>query len=87
LLDLAALGDFLEEVTGTSEARPQWFRLMIYNALRLTAANGYRPFAEIAAACLPPIAARHGRTATPEQARELGERMRACPHTPTRRAR
>jgi 2-haloacid dehalogenase len=82
LLDLAALDDFFAEVTGTPEARPEWFHLMIYNALTLTAANGYRPFGQIAAACLPPIAARYGRTATPEQARELGERMRRLPAHP-----
>jgi 2-haloacid dehalogenase len=82
LLDLAALDDFFAEVTGTPQARPEWFHLMIYNALTLTAANGYRPFGEIAAACLPPIAARHGRTATPEHSRELGERMRRLPAHP-----
>jgi 2-haloacid dehalogenase len=82
LLDLAALDDFFKEVTGTAEARPEWFHLMIYNALTLTAANGYRPFGEIAGACLPPIAARYGRTATPEQGRELGERMRRLPAHP-----
>jgi 2-haloacid dehalogenase len=82
LLDLAALDDFFAEVTGAPEARPEWFHLMIYNALTLTAANGYRPFGEIAAACLPPIAARYGRTATAEQARELGERMRRLPAHP-----
>jgi hypothetical protein len=33
---------------------------MIHNALTLTAARGYRPFGEIGAACLPPVAARDG---------------------------
>lgn len=82
LLDLAALDEFFTELTGTPQARPEWFSLLIYNALTLTAARAYRPFAEIAAACLPPVAARHGRTATPDHQRELGERLRRLPAHP-----
>lgn len=82
LLDLAALDDFFAEVTGDSAARREWFDLMIHNALVLTAAGGYRPFGQIAAACLPAVAAARGRTATPEQQRELGERMRRLPPHP-----
>jgi 2-haloacid dehalogenase len=79
LLDLAALDGFFAEVIGRAEARREWFDLMIHNALTLTAAGGYRPFGEIAAACLPAIAARHGRAATPDDRRELGERLRRLP--------
>jgi 2-haloacid dehalogenase len=82
LLDLAALDEFFAEVTGTAEARPQWFELMIHNALALTAAGEYRPFGQIAGACLAPIAARHGRTATPDQQQELGRRLRSLPAHP-----
>ncbi|HLI35783.1 MAG TPA: haloacid dehalogenase type II [Streptosporangiaceae bacterium] len=82
LLDLAALDGFFTELTGTPEARPEWFSLMIHSALTLTAARTYRPFGEIAAACLAPVAARHGRTATRDHQRELGERLRQLPAHP-----
>jgi 2-haloacid dehalogenase len=82
LLDLAALDEFFTEVAGTPEARPEWFNLMIHSALTLTAARTYRPFGEIGAACLPPVAARHGRSASPDHQRELGERMRRIPAHP-----
>lgn len=82
LLDLAALDEFFTGLTGTPEARPEWFSLMIHNAMTLTAARAYRPFGEIAAACLPHVAARYGRTATSGQQRELGERIRRLPAHP-----
>jgi 2-haloacid dehalogenase len=82
LLDLAALDEFFADLTGTPEARPEWFRLLIHNAVTLTAARRYRPFGEIAAACLPAVAARHGRTATAEDQRELGSRLRHLPAHP-----
>jgi 2-haloacid dehalogenase len=82
LLDLAALDGFFTGLAGTPEARQEWFGLMIHSALTLTAARRYRPFGEIGAACLPPVAARHGRTVTGDQQRELGERMRRLPAHP-----
>ena len=82
LLDLAALDEFFTGLAGTPEARPEWFSLLIHSALTLTAARAYRPFGEIAAACLPPVAARHGRTATRDHQRELGERLRLLPAHP-----
>lgn len=82
LLDLAALDEFFAEVTGDPAARREWFELMIHNALVVTAAGGYRTFGEIAAACLLPIAASRGRTATPDQQRELGARLRELPAHP-----
>lgn len=82
LLDLAALDEFFTELTGTPQARSQWFDLMIHSALTLTAARAYRPFGEIAAACLPAIAARYGRAATRDHQRELGERLRRLPAHP-----
>lgn len=82
LLDLAALDEFFAEVTGTPRARQEWFHLMIHSALTLTAARAYRPFGEIGAACLPPVAARHGRAATRDHQRELGERLRRLPAHP-----
>ncbi|UJW31574.1 haloacid dehalogenase type II [Saccharothrix sp. AJ9571] len=82
LLDLAALDDFFADLTGDPAARRDWFDLMIHNALALTAARDYRPFGQIAAACLPPIAATRGRTATPEHQRELGDRLRRLPAHP-----
>jgi 2-haloacid dehalogenase len=85
LLDLAGLDDFFAEVTGSSEARREWFDLAVHNVLTLTAARAYRPFGEIGAACLPAIATRHGRSATPDQGRELGERMRRLPAHPDAR--
>jgi 2-haloacid dehalogenase len=82
LLDLAALDDFFIELTGDAGARRRWFDLMIHNALTLTAAHQYRPFGQIAGACLVPIAAEYGRSATPEHQRELGERLRRIPAHP-----
>jgi 2-haloacid dehalogenase len=82
LLDLAALDDFFAEVTGDAAARREWFELMIHNALVITASGGYRPFGQIAGACLPAVAASRSRTATVEHQRELGERMRRLPAHP-----
>lgn len=82
LLDLAAMDDFFAGVTGTAEARTEWFGLVIRSALTLTAARGYRPFGEIGAASLVTVAARHGRQATADDQRELGQRMRALPPHP-----
>lgn len=79
LLDLAALDEFFVDLTGAAGARQEWFQSMIHTALTLTAAREYRPFGEIGAACLQPVAARHGRTATADQQREVGERMRQLP--------
>ncbi len=82
LLDLAGLDGFFAEVTGDARARREWFDLTIHNVLALTAAGAYRPLGEIGAACLPAVAARHGRATTAGQARELGERMRRLPAHP-----
>lgn len=82
LLDLAALDEFFAELTGTPEARREWFGLLLRSALTLTAARRYRPFGEIAAACLPAVASRHGRTATADDQRELGRRVRELPPHP-----
>lgn len=82
LLDLAALDEFFTEVAGRPEARQQWFDLMIHNALVITAAGGYRPFGEVGAACLGPVAARYGRVVTADQRRELGERLSRLPAHP-----
>lgn len=82
LLDLAALDEFFADLTGTTEARAEWFGLVIRSALTLTGARRYRPFGEIGAACLVAVAARRGRTATADDQRELGQRMRALPPHP-----
>jgi 2-haloacid dehalogenase len=82
LLDLSALDEFFAEVTGDPATRREWFDLMIHNALVVTATGGYRPFGQLAAACLPIVAAARGRTATSAQQRELGERMRRLPAHP-----
>jgi 2-haloacid dehalogenase len=82
LLDLAALDEFFTKLTGTPGARREWFKLMIHTALTLTASRAYRPFGEIAAECLPPVAARYGRTVTREHQREVGERLRRLPAHP-----
>jgi 2-haloacid dehalogenase len=82
LLDLAALDDFFAELTGDPAARREWFDLMIHNALALTSADGYRPFGEIAMACLPPVATAYGRAASRDHQRELGQRLRQLPAHP-----
>jgi len=55
---------------------------VVHNALTLTAAGVYRPFGQIAAACLPVVAARHGRSAPADRQRELADRIRALPAHP-----
>jgi len=82
LLDLAALDDFFAEITGDPAARRKWFDLMIHNALALTSADGYRPFGEIAMACLPPVVTAYGRAASRDHKRELGQRLRQLPAHP-----
>ena len=82
LLDLADLDDLFVELTGTAEGRREWFQLMVHTALTVTAAGSYRNFGQVAADCLPIIAARHGRTVTETQVRELGARIRALPAHP-----
>lgn len=82
LLDLAALDDFFAGLTGTPAARREWFGLMLHSALTLTAARQYRTFGEIGAACLLPVVAAHGGSATPDHQRELAERMRRLPPHP-----
>lgn len=82
LLDLAALDDFFAEVTGTTAARNEWFELTVHTALTVTAAGSYRKFGQIAADCVQVIAARHGRTATGAQVRQLGQRIRSLPAHP-----
>lgn len=82
LLDLAGLDDLFADLTGTAEVRTEWFDLMIHNALVVTATGGYRPFGDIAAACLTQVAARRGVMATDEHRRELGALMRRLPAHP-----
>jgi 2-haloacid dehalogenase len=83
LLDLVGLDDLFADLTTEPTAgRTEWFDLMIHNALVVTAAGGYRPFGEIAAACLTQVAVRHGTVATDEHRRELGTLMRRLPAHP-----
>jgi 2-haloacid dehalogenase len=82
LLDVGVLDDFFVDLAGAIDARREWFDLLIHHALAVTAAGGYRPFGEIAGACLVPVVAAHGGTATPEHQRELGERLRRLPAHP-----
>jgi 2-haloacid dehalogenase len=86
LLDLAGLdplfADLIGDAADVTEVRAEWFDLMIHNALVVTATGGYRPFGEIAAACLTQIATNHGTVATDEHRRELGVLMRRLPAHP-----
>lgn len=83
LLDLAGLDPLFADLAGegadVTAVRTEWFDLMIHNALVVTAAGGYRPFGDIAAACLTQVAANHGAVATDEHRRELGALMRRLP--------
>jgi 2-haloacid dehalogenase len=51
LLDLSALDDVLERHTGRPGLRAEWFDLLIRAALVTTAADAYRDFAQLGAAC------------------------------------
>jgi 2-haloacid dehalogenase len=81
LLDLAALDDMFAELTGSAAARQEWFDLLIHTALTVTATGAYRPFAEIAGACLTTVGARYGRTVTQADREALGTALgRLPPH-------
>lgn len=82
LLDLAPLDEFFAGLTGDPGARRERFDLVIHTALTLTAAGGYQPFGQIAGACLLPVVTAHGRTATADDQRELGGRLRDLPPHP-----
>jgi 2-haloacid dehalogenase len=82
LLDVGELDDFFVDLGGDVGARREWFDLLIHHALAVTAAGGYRPFGEIAGACLAPVVTRYEGTAGPEQQRELGQRLRRLPAHP-----
>ncbi len=82
LLDLAPLDDVFLQLTGSPTARREWFDLVIHTALTVTAAGGYRDFAEIAGACATSIAARYGIQATDEQRSTVGATMRSLPPHP-----
>lgn len=86
LLDLAGLDPLFAGLTDdpveATAVRVEWFNLMIHNALVVTAAGGYRPFGEIAAACLAQVAARRGVAVTEEHGRQLGALMRILPAHP-----
>jgi 2-haloacid dehalogenase len=82
LLDLAPLDDFFADLTGDAGARREWFDLLIHNALTTTALGGYKPLGEIAGACLLPVVAAHGGTATADHQKELGGLLRKLPAHP-----
>jgi 2-haloacid dehalogenase len=82
LLDLAPLDDVFTELTGSPNARREWFALVIHTALTVTAAGGYRDFAEIAGACATSIAARYGTEATDQHRQTVGATLRALPPHP-----
>jgi 2-haloacid dehalogenase len=82
LLDLRALDSIFIELTGTRDARREWFDLLIHTALTVTATGRYEDFSSIGAACLRAVALRHGRTATEADRRALGDGMRALPPHP-----
>ena len=86
LLDLTGLDPLFADLAGDRAAatavRTAWFDLMIHNALVVTAAGGYQPFGDIAAACLTQVSANHGTVATDEHRRELGALMRRLPAHP-----
>lgn len=82
LLDLAGLDDMFAELTGSADARREWFDLLIHSALTITATGAYRPFAEIGGACLATVAERHGRTLSDADRERLGPAMASLPAHP-----
>ncbi|HEY3692891.1 MAG TPA: haloacid dehalogenase type II [Pseudonocardiaceae bacterium] len=82
LLDLTPLDAIFTELTGSPDARREWFDLVIHTALTVTAAGGYRDFAEIAGASATAIAARYGTKATDEQRKTIGATLRSLPPHP-----
>ncbi|WAL69936.1 haloacid dehalogenase type II [Amycolatopsis cynarae] len=82
LLDLAPLDEVFLELTGSADARREWFALVIHTALSVTAAGGYRDFAEIAGAAAGAIVGRHGREASDEQRKKVGATLRSLPPHP-----
>ena len=82
LLDLAALDEPFERLTGSPAARREWFDLLIHTALTVTASGGYRDFAELAGQCAAAVAQAHGRDADEAQRRAALAGLRALPAHP-----
>ncbi|MEJ7755205.1 MAG: HAD family hydrolase [Nocardioidaceae bacterium] len=79
LLDLSPLDAVFAELTGSPDARREWFDLVIHTALTVTATGGYADFAEIAGACTASIATRYGKPATDQDRKAVGTAMRSLP--------
>ena len=79
LLDLSPLDAVFAELTGSPDARREWFDLVIHTALTVTATGGYADFAEIAGACTASIATRYGKRATDQDRKAVGTAMRSLP--------
>jgi len=79
LLDLAPLDVPFTAMTGTADARREWFDLVIHTALTVTAAGGYRDFAEIAGDCVTAVLERRGRKATDQDRMAIGATLRSLP--------
>ncbi|WP_341771177.1 haloacid dehalogenase type II [Amycolatopsis acidicola] len=82
LLDLTALDEVFTDITGSATARQEWFSLVIHTALTVTAAGGYRDFAEIAGAAAGAVATSYGREIDDEQRKRIGAGLRSLPPHP-----
>ncbi|MEV6896906.1 haloacid dehalogenase type II [Amycolatopsis sp. NPDC051372] len=79
LLDLRALDELFRELTGSPTARQEWFALVVHTALTVTAAGGYRDFAEIAGLAAVDTADRYGRELTDNDLSRIGDGLRSLP--------
>jgi 2-haloacid dehalogenase len=82
LLDLAALDDFFADRFGDPAVRVEWFDLLVYSALTVTAAGRYQQFGGLAAAALTRIGERHGHAVTDGDRAALGRRIASLPAHP-----
>ncbi|MBC8099479.1 MAG: haloacid dehalogenase type II, partial [Armatimonadetes bacterium] len=79
LLDLAALDPLFDELFGEPGVRGQWFTQFISNALTTTVTGVYHPFGEIGMGALHMVAARRGRTLTPDERGRVASALTQLP--------
>lgn len=82
LLDLAALDEFFVERFGEARARIDWFDLLIYSALTVTAAGGYEQFGTLAATTLARLGEQRARPITEDDRTALGQSIASLPAHP-----
>lgn len=82
MLDLSPLDGLFAQHTGAPQLRETWFDLVIRTALATTAAQAYRDFAHLGAACARQVAMANGTPLSDAAISQVGATMRALPAYP-----